>query len=61
MIVTYRHRPRREAKPAQAAAIKGPSIVKVRGKRRAPIEPPADPEAEARVAAFFARMIQPPK
>jgi hypothetical protein len=61
MIVTYRHRPKRKAKPAQAATIKGPSIVEAPAKRRAPIDPPFDPEADARVAAFLARMIKPPE
>jgi hypothetical protein len=61
MIVTYRHRPKRAAKRAQPATIKAPATVRARDKRRAPTELPADPEADARVAAFFARMIQPPK
>jgi hypothetical protein len=60
-IVTSRPR-KRPAKRAQAAEIKVPRIVQhtPRGrawKVQAPIEP--DPEADARVAAFLARMVRP--
>ena len=60
-IVTYRHRPKRAAKPAQAAEIKVPRIVQHTPKGKAwrlrPIEP--DPEADARVADLIARMVRP--
>ena len=62
VIVTYRHRPKRPTKkPTQAATIKVPRIVEARapGKRKR-VEEPSDPEADARVAAFFARAISPP-
>jgi hypothetical protein len=58
-IVTSR--PRKRAKPAQAAEIKVPRIVQHTPRGRAwklkPLAP--DPEAEALVAAFFAGMIRP--
>jgi hypothetical protein len=57
-IVTYRRR-KRPPKPAQAAAIKVPTIVQHTPRGRAWKLPEPDPEAEARVAAFFARMIRP--
>jgi hypothetical protein len=44
-------------KPAQAATIQVPRIVQPTPKGRAwKLPEPLDPEAEARVAAFFARM-----
>jgi hypothetical protein len=55
-IVTYRHRPKRLAKPAQAATIKVPRIVQHTPKGRAWKLPPDDPEAKARAVAFFAKM-----
>jgi hypothetical protein len=59
-IVTSRHR-KRPPTPAQAVEIKVPRIVQHTPRGRAwklkPLAP--DPKAEARVAAFFARMIQP--
>ena len=62
-IVTYRPGPKRK-RPAKAipAGISGPRIVSAQkpGKgRKAPAEVVDDPEADARVAAFFARMIRP--
>jgi hypothetical protein len=62
-IVTYRHQPKRK-RPAKAApaAITGPRIVSAKGPGkviRPRKEMPVDPEAEARVAEFFARMIRP--
>jgi hypothetical protein len=62
MIVTYRHRRKRPAKPAQAATIVVPRIVQITPKGGAwmlpaPLEP--DPEADAKVRAFFDRMIKP--
>jgi hypothetical protein len=57
MIVTNRPpRRRRPAKPAQAAKIAGPRVVQTttKGRARKPLAP--DPEADARVAAFFARL-----
>jgi hypothetical protein len=56
-IVTTR--PRKRPKPAQAAEIKVPRIVQQTPRGRAWKLPEPDPEAEARVAAFFARMIRP--
>jgi hypothetical protein len=59
-IVTTRHRPKRSPKPALAAAIKTPRIVQhsPRGKAwRIALEP--DPEADARIAAYMARMVRP--
>jgi hypothetical protein len=61
-IVTYRHRRKRPGKPAQAAEIKVPQIVQVTPKGRAwrlpaPLAP--DPEADARIAELFDRMIRP--
>ena len=56
-IVTYRHRPKRPAKPAQVAEIKVPRIVQHTPTRPGvEAEPPDDPEAKARAAAFFAKM-----
>jgi hypothetical protein len=54
-IVTTRPRPKR-TKPAQAAAVKVPKIVQHTPRGRAWKLPEPDPEAEARVAAFFAKM-----
>jgi hypothetical protein len=54
-IVTYRPR-KRPPKPAQAATIKVPRIVQHTPKGRAWKIPPPDPEADARIAAFFERM-----
>jgi hypothetical protein len=54
-IVTNRPR-KRPAKPAQAATIKVPRIVQHTPKGRAWKLPEPDPEADARVTAFFARM-----
>jgi hypothetical protein len=61
-IVTSVPRRKRPAKPAQAVEIKVPRIVQTtpKGKAwslRAPLEP--DPEADARIAELFARMIRP--
>jgi hypothetical protein len=58
-IVTYRHRPKRPAKPAQAATIKVPRIVQHTPKGRAWKLPPDDPEAKARAVAFLERVIRP--
>lgn len=62
-IVTYRptRRPKAPRKPLPAK-ITGAAIVSARkpGKgRKAPVEQANDPEADARVAAFFARNIKP--
>jgi hypothetical protein len=57
-IVTARP-PKRRPKPAQAAEIKVPRIVQhtPRGNAWKLLEPlPPDPEADARIAAFFAKM-----
>jgi hypothetical protein len=59
MIVTYRHRRRRPAKPAQAVEIKVPRIVQHTPKGRAWKVLSPDAEADARVKAFFDRMIRP--
>jgi hypothetical protein len=62
-IVTYRHRPKpKRPKKAVTAVNDGNCIVRARkpGKgRKARSDPGDDPVAEARVAAFFGRMIQP--
>jgi hypothetical protein len=62
-IVTYRRQPKRK-RPTKAvpAAINGPRIVsaKALGKViRHRKETPIAPEAEARIAEFFARIIRP--
>lgn len=62
-IVTSRHRRKRAAKPAQAAAIKVARIVQQTPRGRAwklpPPDLPPDPEAEASVADLLARMTRP--
>jgi hypothetical protein len=56
-IVTYRHRPKRPAKPAQ---IKVPRIVQHTPRGRAwKLPVPDDPEAKARAVAFLERVIRP--
>ena len=55
-IVTYRHRPKRPAKPAQVAEIKAPRIVQHTPRGRAWKLEPLNPEAKARAAEFFAKM-----
>lgn len=61
MIVTARPPRRRPPKPAQPAEITAPRIVQQTPKGRAwrlrELEP--DAKADARVAAFFDRMIKP--
>jgi hypothetical protein len=60
MIVHYRHRPKRPSKPAQPPVeIAVPRVVRHsrRGHAWRPLAD--DPEAEARVQAFFNRMIRP--
>jgi hypothetical protein len=59
MIVTYRRRRKRPAKPAQAATIAVPRIVQQTPKGRAWTlpAPEPDPEADSKVAAK--RMIGP--
>jgi hypothetical protein len=60
MIVHYRHRPKRSAKPALAAEIKVPRIVQHTPKGSAwRLPPPDDPEAKARAVAFLTRVIRP--
>jgi hypothetical protein len=61
-IVNTRYRPKRPAKKAMPATIKGSRIVSARkpGKgARTLREPVDDPEADARVKAFFSRVIWP--
>jgi hypothetical protein len=58
-IVTYRHRRKRAAKPAQAEDIKAPWIVQHTPRGRAWEIPAPDAEADARVKAFFERMVRP--
>jgi len=60
-IVTYRPKKRTPQPKAQPAAITGSAIVTptMRGARRAKPEPEDDAAAEARVRAFFARMVRP--
>jgi hypothetical protein len=57
MIVTSRLNPRKPPVP-KPTKFTGPAIVKASkpGRYRARTEPLPDPEADARVAAFFARM-----
>jgi hypothetical protein len=64
-IVTYVHRPKRAPpKKAQAAAITGPAIVTVTGKRdrvlRRRKEADQNTEASPEIKVFFARMMRPP-
>ncbi len=61
-IVTYVHRPKRPRPKAQPAAITGRAIVtaKKASRRRPAEDEEIDPEAEARVKAFFARVMRPP-
>jgi hypothetical protein len=61
-IVTYRPKPKRPAKAVAAAAITGPRIISAKKPakwRRILSETKDDPGADARVAAFFDRMIKP--
>jgi hypothetical protein len=60
MIVTYRPKPRKRPVKAPTTVITGPRIVsaKLSKRSRTPTERTPDPEADARVAAFFARMIR---
>ncbi len=62
-IINYRHRPKRKPKAkAVATAITGLRIVSTRkpGKgAKLAKELPDDPEADARIAEFFARVIRP--
>ena len=61
-IVTYRHRHKRRPKLAPAADIKVPRIVQHTPKGRAWVlanELPPDPEADACIAEFLARMTRP--
>jgi hypothetical protein len=56
-IITHRHRPKRK-RPKPPPEIPTPIVHAPKpGKRRA-VDLPDDPEADARVAAFFARMIR---
>jgi hypothetical protein len=56
-IITYHHRPKRK-RPKPPPEIPAPIVrAPKRGKRRT-VDLPDDPEADARVAAFFARMIR---
>jgi hypothetical protein len=59
MIVTYRHRRKRRAKSTQATEIEVPRIVQHTPRGRLWEALPPDAEADARVKAFFRRMIQP--
>lgn len=58
-IVTYRHRPKRPAKPAQAATIKVERIVQHTPRGRAWTLREPDPEGYARAVEFLSRMIRP--
>jgi hypothetical protein len=61
-IVISAHRPKRQRRrKAQSAVLTGPAIVTVARKRgpKLPVEPAPDPEADARVAAWFARNVRP--
>jgi hypothetical protein len=59
-IVTYVHRPKRRPK-TQPPALTGAVVVKSIRKRgpKPPVELKEDPEADARVAAWFARNVRP--
>jgi hypothetical protein len=58
MIVQYQHRPKRPRKPAPPVEIAVPRVV--HHTRRGQVWRPLadDPEADARVQAFFNRMIR---
>jgi hypothetical protein len=65
-IVTYVHRPKRAPRKRKAVVLAVPAIVTATNRRRARLlraemaaEPDGDPEATARVKAFFARAIRP--
>jgi hypothetical protein len=55
-IVTYVHRPKARPK-AQPPALTGPAVATPRKRGPKPLED--DPEADARVAAWFARNVRP--
>jgi hypothetical protein len=56
-IVTHAHL----RKKARAKAIIGPAVITAGKRDRRPKpEPEVDPEAEARVKAYFTRMMRPP-
>ena len=59
-IVSYAHRPKRKRRvpKAQSAAMIGSIIVTG---RKLAVELKHDPEADARVAAWFAKNIRPPE
>ena len=61
-IVTYRMKKRARQPKAQPAAITGSAIITTtkRDVRRPAREPEDDAEADARVRAFFARVMRPP-
>ena len=62
MTIVHAKPPRkRPAKPAQAAEIKVPRIVQHTPKGRAWKVLPPNAEADAKVKAFFERMVQPQK
>jgi hypothetical protein len=63
-IVTFVHRPKpRPRAKARPAAVTSPAIVSavVKRERRQPSKLQEDSEADARVAALFARNIRPPE
>jgi hypothetical protein len=65
-IVTHVHWPKRPPRKRKAAALQVPAIVTTASRKRTKLLRPDeqalddDPEADARVKAFFARMIRPP-
>jgi hypothetical protein len=58
IVIARPPRRTRRTEPPQPA-ISGPLIVKRERRAKPAIELPDDPEADAQVAAFFARMIKP--
>jgi hypothetical protein len=62
-VIVHARPPRKRPAPAVAAVLTGFCIVTTTmpGKpRQPPVDSPDDPEADARVKAFFAKMIRPP-
>ena len=63
MTIIYTRAPKRQRRPKpKPVASAVPAIVTLPGKRgpRKPVELPEDPEADAHVAAWFARNMRPP-
>jgi hypothetical protein len=60
-IVTYIHRPKRPTAAKQPPALTGPAVATSIRKRgpKPPVELQDDPEADARVTAWFSRNVRP--